>query len=95
MSGTELSGGEQQMLAIGRALETNPENILFDEPSEGLSPVAVKRDVEICRELMNEELACLLVEPNIRCRLPFSSVRISCISLPTQFFREAGEFPQA
>lgn len=65
LSGTKLSGGEQQMLAIGRALVTNPDIILLDEPSEGLSPVAIDRVIEICRELLNENIAILLVEQNI------------------------------
>lgn len=65
VSGTRLSGGEQQMLAIGRALVTNPEIILLDEPSEGLSPVAVNRVIEICRELLKENISILLVEQNI------------------------------
>jgi branched-chain amino acid transport system ATP-binding protein len=65
ISGTRLSGGEQQMLAIGRALVTNPDLILLDEPSEGLAPVAVDRVVETCRELLKNNIAILLVEQNI------------------------------
>jgi branched-chain amino acid transport system ATP-binding protein len=65
VSGTRLSGGEQQMLAIGRALVTNPNIILLDEPSEGLSPVANDRVVEICRELLKNNISILLVEQNI------------------------------
>ena len=65
ISGTRLSGGEQQMLAIGRALVTNPDIILLDEPSEGLSPVAVDRVIEICNELLKANIAILLVEQNI------------------------------
>jgi branched-chain amino acid transport system ATP-binding protein len=65
VSGTRLSGGEQQMLAIGRALVTNPDIILLDEPSEGLSPVAVNRVIEICHELLKTNIAILLVEQNI------------------------------
>jgi branched-chain amino acid transport system ATP-binding protein len=65
ISGTRLSGGEQQMLAIGRALVTNPDIILLDEPSEGLSPVAIDRVIEICHELIKANIAILLVEQNI------------------------------
>jgi len=65
VSGTKLSGGEQQMLAIGRALVTNPDILLLDEPSEGLSPVAVNRVIEICHELLKAGIAILLVEQNI------------------------------
>jgi len=65
ISGTQLSGGEQQMLAIGRTLVTNPNIILLDEPTEGLSPVAVDRVIEICHELLKENISILLVEQNI------------------------------
>jgi branched-chain amino acid transport system ATP-binding protein len=65
LSGSKLSGGEQQMLAIGRALVTNPEILLLDEPSEGLSPVAIDRVIEIYRELSKANIAILLVEQNI------------------------------
>lgn len=66
LSGARLSGGEQQMLAIGRALVTNPELLLLDEPSEGLSPVAVERVVEVVRHLRSEAgMSVLLVEQNI------------------------------
>jgi len=66
ISGTRLSGGEQQMLAIGRALVTNPDLVLLDEPSEGLAPVAVERVIGVCRDLIAEGLYILLVEQNIR-----------------------------
>jgi branched-chain amino acid transport system ATP-binding protein len=65
LSGTRLSGGEQQMLAIGRALVTNPSLILLDEPSEGLAPVAIERVVEACHELRKADISILLVEQNI------------------------------
>jgi branched-chain amino acid transport system ATP-binding protein len=67
LSGARLSGGEQQMLAIGRALVLNPALLLLDEPSEGLSPVAVDRVIEIVRHLRREaQISILLVEQNIR-----------------------------
>jgi branched-chain amino acid transport system ATP-binding protein len=53
------------MLAIGRALVTNPTLLLLDEPSEGLSPVANDRVVEICKELLGNRISVLLVEQNI------------------------------
>lgn len=65
LGGARLSGGEQQMLAIGRALVTNPSLILLDEPSEGLAPVAIERVVETCRELRKANISILLVEQNV------------------------------
>lgn len=66
IGGTLLSGGEQQMLAIGRALVTNPAIILLDEPSEGLAPVAVDRVIDTCRALRAAGISVLLVEQNLR-----------------------------
>ena len=63
--GGSLSGGEQQMLAIGRALMANPELILMDEPSEGLSPKLVQDVEEIMRGLRASGHAILLVEQNL------------------------------
>lgn len=54
LAGT-LSGGEQQMLAVGRALMSNPKIILMDEPSMGLSPLLVKEIFHIIQELLNDE----------------------------------------
>lgn len=62
--GGALSGGQQQMLAIGRALMSQPRLILFDEPSMGLSPKLVDGILEILRRLRAEGLSLLLVEQN-------------------------------
>jgi branched-chain amino acid transport system ATP-binding protein len=63
--GAQLSGGEQQMLAIGRALLTNPELLIMDEPSEGLAPTIVEQLIETFRGLEQEGLAILLIEQNL------------------------------
>jgi branched-chain amino acid transport system ATP-binding protein len=63
--GTNLSGGEQQMLAIGRALMTNPQLLVMDEPSEGLAPVVLSQVRERLQELKATGLAILLVEQNL------------------------------
>ncbi len=63
--GAELSGGEQQMLAIGRALVTNPTLLVMDEPSEGLAPAVIDVLVETVQRLGEEGLAILLIEQNL------------------------------
>jgi len=60
-----LSGGEQQMLAIARALMTNPKLILMDEPSEGLAPIVVEEIEKIIHQLKQGNYSILLVEQNI------------------------------
>lgn len=62
--GHQLSGGEQQMLAIGRALMSNPSLILLDEPSEGLAPAVVKILADAIKAIRAERISVLLVEQN-------------------------------
>src|SRR5439155_3183011 len=63
--GAQLSGGEQQMLAIGRALLTNPKLLIMDEPSEGLAPAIIEGLIETFRGLEAEGLRILLIEQNL------------------------------
>lgn len=72
--GTLLSGGEQQMLTIGRALMTNPDLLLLDEPSEGLAPLFVKEIGRIIRHLKADGLSILLVEQNLALALAVADV---------------------
>lgn len=71
--GNQLSGGEQQMLAIGRALLSNPSILLMDEPSEGLAPIIVD-DLQLTMQTLREQesLAIILVEQNSRVALDFA-----------------------
>lgn len=64
--GDQLSGGEQQMLAIGRALLLGPRVLLLDEPSDGLAPAIVQQVMGIVRELAQEGITVLLVEQDLR-----------------------------
>lgn len=63
--GGNLSGGEQQMLSFGRALMTEPDLLLLDEPSEGLSPIMVQEVMSIIKQLKAEGLSMLMVEQNL------------------------------
>jgi branched-chain amino acid transport system ATP-binding protein len=63
--GAQLSGGEQQMLAIARALLLNPKLLIMDEPSEGLAPTVVEQLIETCKKLEQEGVAILLIEQNL------------------------------
>jgi branched-chain amino acid transport system ATP-binding protein len=67
--GTDLSGGEQQMLAIARALIRDPKIILLDEPFEGLAPLIVRDLMRVCRELAAAGMTIVLVEQNLAATL--------------------------
>lgn len=62
--GVSMSGGQQQMLAIGRALMSNPDLVVLDEPSEGLAPVIVDELADLCVRLGREGVSILLIEQN-------------------------------
>jgi branched-chain amino acid transport system ATP-binding protein len=68
-----LSGGEQQMLAIGRCLMGAPDLVMFDEPSLGLAPTIVQSVLQTIRDLNREGLTCLLVEQNVAVSLKLAS----------------------
>ncbi|MDO5417088.1 MAG: ABC transporter ATP-binding protein [Lachnospiraceae bacterium] len=72
LAGT-LSGGEQQMLAVGRALMAKPKMILMDEPSMGLSPLLVKEIFSIIKEVNRQGITILLVEQNAKMALSISN----------------------
>jgi branched-chain amino acid transport system ATP-binding protein len=74
--GRELSGGEQQMLAIGRALVVNPRLILLDEPTEGLAPIIVDELLGALRELARGGLSMIIVEQKPKKILPFTDEAI-------------------
>jgi branched-chain amino acid transport system ATP-binding protein len=67
--GRQLSGGEQEMLSIGRALLLNPRLLLLDEPSQGLAPLIVKEVFRIIAAMRNEGISVLVVEQNVRVSL--------------------------
>jgi branched-chain amino acid transport system ATP-binding protein len=64
--GAQLSGGEQQMLAVARALATDPKVMLLDEPSQGLAPLVVRELARVIARLRDEGVTVLLVEQNLR-----------------------------
>jgi branched-chain amino acid transport system ATP-binding protein len=70
--GNRLSGGEQQMLAIGRSLMTNPSLLLMDEPTEGLAPLFVQAVGQVIKKLQASGISILLVEQNLRFALRYT-----------------------
>jgi branched-chain amino acid transport system ATP-binding protein len=86
--GRELSGGEQQMLAIARALLTGPDLLLLDEPSQGLAPLVVNDVMETIRALKRERVSMLLVEQNAEMALQLAD-RVYVIDHGTVVFEGA------
>ncbi len=78
--GAELSGGEQQMLAVGRALLLNGKLILMDEPSEGLAPTIVDTLIEVVHRLVEEGTAVLVVEQNLRAATSMATRQLVMVS---------------
>jgi len=86
--GRLLSGGEQEMLAIARALMTGPELLLLDEPSQGLAPLVVSAVMDTIRELKNQGVSMLLVEQNVEMALQLAE-RVYVIDHGTVVFEGA------
>src|SRR5690606_16387450 len=78
--GAELSGGEQQMLAVGRALLLNAKLIVMDEPSEGLAPLIVDTLIDAIHRLVAEGVAILVVEQNLRAATEIADRQLVMVS---------------
>jgi branched-chain amino acid transport system ATP-binding protein len=78
--GAELSGGEQQMLSVGRALMLNGSLVLMDEPSEGLAPTIVDTLIEAVHHLVQHDVAVLIVEQNLRAATSMADRQLVMVS---------------
>jgi len=78
--GAQLSGGEQQMLAVGRALMLNGSLVLMDEPSEGLAPTIVDTLIDAVRHLVEQGVAVLIVEQNLRAATAMAERQLIMVS---------------
>jgi branched-chain amino acid transport system ATP-binding protein len=78
--GGQLSGGEQQMLAVGRALLLNGSLVIMDEPSEGLAPTIVETLIDIVHQLVAEGVAVLVVEQNLRAAVRMADRQLVMVS---------------
>lgn len=78
--GGDLSGGEQQMLAVGRALMLNSKLVLMDEPSEGLAPTIVETLIEAVHTLVDESVAVLVVEQNLHAATEMADRQLAMVS---------------
>ncbi|MEY2400157.1 MAG: branched-chain amino acid transport system ATP-binding protein [Ilumatobacteraceae bacterium] len=89
--GAELSGGEQQMLAVGRALLLNGSLVIMDEPSEGLAPTIVDTLIDIVHRLVAEGVAVLVVEQNLRAAVRMADRQLVMVSGRIQAETSAAE----
>jgi branched-chain amino acid transport system ATP-binding protein len=93
--GAQLSGGEQQMLAIGRALLTNPKLLIMDEPSEGLAPTVIEMLIETFVRLEQEGLRILLIEQNLAVATSLAERQLIMIGGAIATETTAGEISQS
>jgi branched-chain amino acid transport system ATP-binding protein len=91
IGGAELSGGEQQMLAVGRALLLNGSLVIMDEPSEGLAPTIVDTLIDVVHRLVAEDVAVLVVEQNLRAAVRMAHRQLVMVSGRIQAETSAAE----
>jgi len=93
-TGRQLSGGDQEMLAIGRALLLNPRLLLLDEPSQGLAPLVVQDLFKVIADMRREGISVLLVEQNVRAALEVADRAYVIDDGHMVYEGPAGEFAQ-